>query len=111
MVVPNLCHDAHDCDLSVADDWLRTHVEDVLAGPDWRSGHLAVVITADEDDRTSDNRVLTVVVHPSQRSHVVSDHLDHYALSGLYSEVLRAPRLGRAATAPSMATSFGLPLR
>lgn len=111
MVVPNLCHDAHDCDLAVADDWIRTRLEEVLAGPDWRSGHLAVVITADEDDRNSDNRVLTVVVHPSQRGHLVTDRLDHYSLSGLYSAVLNAPGLGQAAAAPSMAKAFGLPLK
>jgi acid phosphatase len=111
MVVPNLCHDAHDCDLATADGWIRTQLEGVLAGPDWRSAHLAVVLTADEDDRNSGNRVLTVVVHPSQRGHVVADRLDHYSLSGLYSAVLQAPALGHAADAPSMAKAFGLPLR
>jgi hypothetical protein len=110
MVVPNLCHDAHDCSLRVADDWLRAELETVLAGPDWRSGHLAVVITADEDDRSSDNRVLTVVVHPSQHGNVVSAPLDHYSLSGLYSDVLHAPGLGHASSAASMAKAFGLPL-
>jgi acid phosphatase len=111
MVVPNLCHDAHDCDLTVADDWIRSQLEGVLAGPDWQSGHLAVVITADEDDRNSDNRVLTVVVHPSQSGHVVTDPLNHYSLSGLYSDVLHAPGLGQAAAAPSMAKAFDLPLQ
>jgi acid phosphatase len=110
MVVPNLCHDAHDCSLGVADDWIRAELGTVLAGPDWRSGHLAVVITADEDDRSSDNRVLTVVVHPSQHGNVVTDRLDHYSLSGLYSDVLHAPGLGHAPSAGSMAKAFGLPL-
>lgn len=109
-VVPDLCHDAHACRLPVADRWLRARLTTVLAGPDWRSGHLAVVVTADEDDRSSGNRVLTVVVHPSQRGNVVGTRLDHYSLSGLYSDVLHAPRLGRAGGAPSMATAFGLPL-
>src|SRR6478735_11758484 len=27
MVVPDLCNDAHNCDLSAADDWLRTEIE------------------------------------------------------------------------------------
>jgi hypothetical protein len=110
MVVPNKCHDAHDCHLSVADDWIRAELGDVLTGPDWRSGHLAVVLTADEDDRSSDNRVLTVVIHPSQHGRVVTEGLDHYSLCGLYSDVLHAPRLGRAAAAPSMAKAFNLPL-
>jgi hypothetical protein len=111
MVIPDLCHDAHDCGLRVADQWIRKQVGAVLAGPDWRSGHLAVVITADEDDKKSANRVLTVVVHPSQRHHVVTTRLTHYSLSRLYSEVLAAPPLRQAASAPSMARAFALPVR
>ena len=111
MLIPNLCHDAHDCSLSEADGWIKSQLDLVLAGPDWQSGHLAVVITADEDDHRSDNNVLTVVVHPSQQGNVVSSPLDHYSLSGLYSDVLEAPRLKHAVDAPSMAKAFGLPLR
>src|SRR3954454_10501512 len=50
LVVPNVCNDAHDCPLSPADDWFDTQMQKVFAGPDWASGHLAVVLTADEDD-------------------------------------------------------------
>ena len=39
MVIPNLCNDAHSCSLATADAWLRTAVDAVLAGPDWRSGN------------------------------------------------------------------------
>lgn len=43
MVIPNNCNNAHDCSL----------------------------LTADEDDKESDNIVLTVVIHPSQKGKVV----------------------------------------
>lgn len=110
MVIPDLCNDAHDCDLAVADRWLRTQIEAVMAGTDWRAGHLAVVVTADEDDRQQDNLVLTAVAHPSMHAAVVSTPLTHYSLARLYSEVLGAAPLGEAAAAPSMATAFGLDL-
>lgn len=110
MVVPDLCNDAHNCDLSVADQWLRTQVGKVMAGPDWRSGHLAVVVTADEDDDHQDNLVLTVVAHPSLHGAVVTTPLTHYSLARLYSEVLGSQPLAEAATAPSMARAFGLRL-
>jgi hypothetical protein len=110
MVIPNMCHDAHDCPLRVADDWIRSELTMILAGPDWKSGHLAIVITADTDDRKSDNRVLTVVIHPSQHAHVVTQRLDHYSLSRLYSDVVNAPRLNEAASAPSMSDAFDLPI-
>lgn len=110
MVVPDLCNDAHNCDLSVADTWLRNQIGMVMAGPDWRSGHLAIVVTADEDDHRQDNLVLTAVAHPSIHGAVVTTPLTHYSLARLYSEVLGAEPLGEARSAPSMATAFGLKL-
>ncbi len=112
MVVPNRCHDAHDtdCDLSDADTWLRDEVGAVLAGPDFGSGHLAVVVTADEDDHSQDNTILTAVLHPSQRHDVVTTHLTHFSLARLYDQVLAAPLLRHAADAPDMARAFGLPI-
>ncbi len=110
MVVPNLCHDAHNCSLATADAWFKNLMTKVQAGPDWKAGRLAVVLTADEDDYTQGNTVLTVVVHPSQDHHVVTTRLTHYSLTRLYDEVADLPYLHNAATAPSMATAFGLPL-
>ncbi|MER7073001.1 alkaline phosphatase family protein [Terrabacter sp. NPDC000476] len=110
MVIPDVCNDAHDCDLATADRWLRTQVEAVMSGPDWRAGRLAIVVTADEDDRHHGNVVLTTVAHPSLHSVVDTTPLDHYSLARLYSEVLGAPPLGQAATATSMASTFNLPL-
>ena len=109
MVIPNLCHDAHDCSLGTADAWFRGWMTRVFDGPDWRSGHLAVVVTADEDDRSAANTVLTVLIHPSQHAHVVSTALTHYSLTRLFEEVAGTPYLSGAATAPSMSTAFGLP--
>jgi len=110
LVVPNECHDAHDCDLAVADAWFRGWMEKMMAGPDWRSGRLAVVLTADEDDMSRDNLVLTVVAHPSLRGKVVSERLDHYALTRLLEDVAGAPYLGNARTATSLGDAFGLPV-
>ena len=108
MVVPNLCHDAHDCPASTADSWLRRTLRGVLAGPDFASGRLLVVITADEDDHSEGNLVLTTLVNPQLRHVVVRRPLDHYSLSRLYSEVLGATPLRRARSAPSMVRAFGL---
>ena len=110
LVVPDTCHDAHDCSLSTADAWFRNLMTKVFVGHDWRSGHLAVVLTADEDDGSAGNRVLTVVIHPSQRHHVVSAPLNHYSLTKLYEQVAHTSYLGHASAAPSLSRAFGLPL-
>lgn len=110
MVVPNLCDDAHDCSLRTADAWFAGWMTKIFAGPDWASGHLAVILTADENDNSPGNTVLTVVIHPSQTAHVVSSPLNHYSVTRLYEDVASVPYLSDAATAPSMSQAFGLPV-
>ena len=110
LVVPDACHDGHDCDLAVTDAWMREHVGLAMSGPDWKAGRLAIVITADEDNRLSGNRVLTTVAHPSLHGVVVDRPLTHYSLTRLYDEVLGAVPLRGAAGAPSLAHEFGLPV-
>jgi acid phosphatase len=110
MVVPDICHDAHNCSLAIADAWLHQEVGLAMSGPDFRAGRLAIVLTADEDDGSQGNTVLTVVVHPSVHHLVVGSPLTQLSLSRLYSEVLGTAPLRDAATAPSMATAFHLPL-
>jgi len=109
MVVADMCHIAHDCPLATADAWLKTEVGPVLAGPDFRQGRLVVVITADEDDHSGDNRVLTVVASRDMRAHqVVATPLSHLSLSRLYAEVAHFTPLRGAAGAPSLAQAFQL---
>lgn len=108
MVIPDLCHDAHDCALARADAFLRRYVGMVLAGPDWRSGRLAVVITADEDDSHHGNRILTVVAQPSLHGVVVHQRLDHYSLTRALAEVAGTAPLRHAATARSLLAAFRL---
>jgi hypothetical protein len=108
MVIPDMCNDAHDCSLATADRWLRREIRRVMRAPDWTSGQLAVVVTADEDDRAHDNHILTIVAHPRLHHDVVSRRLDHYALSRSYAEVAGIAPLGEAAHAPSLLGQLGL---
>jgi hypothetical protein len=110
MLIPNLVSDAHDSSLAHADRYLKTWLPTLMSGPDFRSGRLAIVVTADEDDHSSDqNRVLTVVLSRSVRHVVVSRTLTHYSLTRLYNTVCQeGSYLGKASTAPSMRTAFGL---
>lgn len=108
LVVPNLCNDAHDCSLTIADRWLKGWLPAILTSPDFTSGRLAVVVTADEDDESSGNTVLTVVLHAKSPGGVVTAHLTHYSLSRLYSQIIGVRPLADASTAPDMQAAFGL---
>lgn len=108
MVVPDLCHDAHDCSLSTADGWLRSWLQLVMAGPDFRAGRLAVVITFDEVEGSGGGNVLTVVVHPRVRGAVVSQPLSHYSWCRWMTDLVGQPPLSGCRSAGSLGTAFGL---
>jgi hypothetical protein len=116
LLIPNTCSDAHDggpnCNLGVADAWLQSQLSTVLSSGDFTDGTLAVVVTADEDDHSSGNTVLTVVLQADLDGSgtVVSTPLSHYSLSRLYSEVVGAAPLREAASAPDLGAAFHLPL-
>ena len=108
MLIPDLCHDAHDCRLATADAWLKPWLQQIEAGPDFRAGRLAIVVTFDEDGGLSGNLVLTAVMHPTRRGVVVTRRLDHYSLSAAASRLVGAAPLRRAAGTPNFLAAFGL---
>src|SRR5436190_5407313 len=108
MAVPNLCNDAHSCSTSTADAWLHDWLLRVMTGPDYRAGRLAIVVTFDEDDRSSSNNVLTVVISPAT-SHVRSSAAyDHYSWLRCADDMLGLPPLRAAAAARSLCPAFHL---
>ena len=107
LLIPNLCHDGHDCSLASADTWLRTWVPALLDGPDYRAGRLTIVITFDEDDYHAGNVVLTTVISPGIKHATASRRLSHYSWTRWMDEALGTAPLRQAATAPSLAGAFG----
>ncbi|MEU6216279.1 alkaline phosphatase family protein [Streptomyces sp. NPDC047022] len=58
-VVPNLCSDMHDCSVSTGDTWLKNKLG---AYATWAKTHNSLlVLTFDEDNRLSGNRIPTVL--------------------------------------------------
>lgn len=108
LLVPNLCNDAHDCPLSVADGWLKSWVAALMSGPDWRAGRLAIVVTFDEDEDTGKGRLLTAILWPGLRHKQVSARLTHLSWTRWMTDLVHAPPLRSSANAPSLGAAFGL---
>ncbi|MEO9221776.1 MAG: alkaline phosphatase family protein, partial [Mycobacteriaceae bacterium] len=108
VLIPDLCHDGHDCSLGTADDWLRQWLPVVMAGPDYQAGNLAIVVTFDEDDSSGPNTVLTTVIAPNGAHVRSSEALTHYSLNGYLAELGGAPPQGASASAPSLRAAFGI---
>ncbi len=100
-ITPDRCHDTHDCRVSVGDDWLRQEVGLIIASPAWKSNGV-LFITWDEDDGSSDNRVLTLVVAPGMTHKSSQKFYTHYSLLATIEDLLGVGRLGEAANATPM---------
>ena len=100
-ISPDLCHDEHSCPVSTGDQWLRGTVGLITRSPSWQPGSV-LFITWDEDDGSSDNRVLTLVVRPDQGRAVSSVAYTHYSLLATIEGLLGLPRLANAAQAAPM---------
>jgi hypothetical protein len=112
-VTPNACNDMHGAvqcrngEVATGDAWLSHWLPEVLAGPDFRSGRLAVVVTWDEGS-SADNHIATVVLS-RRTSHVrATQRWNHCSTLRTVEEILRLPLLGCAADASSMRAAFGL---
>ena len=43
-LVPNLCHDAHDCTLDSADTWLRTNIKPLIDSPRFQQDGMLIIL-------------------------------------------------------------------
>jgi hypothetical protein len=110
VIVPNLCHDEHDCSLSVGDGWLSNWLPVILGTTQYRAGRTLVLVTYDEGtQRAGHDPVYTVVIAPSVRPHtVVSGTYSHFSTLRTSERVLGLPLLGHARTARSYRRPFHL---
>jgi hypothetical protein len=94
LVVPNLCHDMHDCPVSVGDAWLGRFLPPLLRVP-----RTAVFVVFDEA-YSPGNGVPALALGPLVRpaSHFRSP-MTHYGLLRTIEDGLGLPRLGRSARA------------
>jgi hypothetical protein len=106
LIVPNLCHDMHDCSIAEGDAWLRTFVPRILDSPEWQSGGV-LVITFDEGDEADDYRVATIVAAPGVGPGLRSDTAHtHYSLLRTIQEAWGLDCLGESCEAGTLDEFF-----
>ena len=110
-VTPNLNNDMHDGGtIPQADTWLAGWMAQIAAGPDYRSGHLVVLVVWDEGsgDGNVASTVAMIVMSPyiaaGTRS---STYFTHYSFLKAAEDVAGVSELGGAITANNLRTAFG----
>jgi Phosphoesterase family len=78
MVVPNLNDDMHDGTVARGDNWLKEHVDPYVQ---WAKTHNSLlVLTFDEDDNTTANRIPTILVGPMVKPGNYAGTVNHYSV-------------------------------
>jgi acid phosphatase len=96
-VVPNLCHDMHDCSVAAGDAWLRTHIGGYAR---WAMSHDSLLIlTWDEDDGSRSNHIATIFAGQLVVPGTYRQPITHYNVLRTIEQAYRLPRLGRTTTA------------
>ena len=107
LIVPNLCHDMHDCSVADGDRFLGDLVPRLIEDPAWAENDL-LVITFDEGtggDRAND--LLTLFVGSRVRPEFTSSvRYDHYSLLRTLEDAWRLGCLAETCTAPAMTDLF-----
>ncbi|MER8014382.1 alkaline phosphatase family protein [Streptomyces griseoluteus] len=96
-VVPDLCGDMHDCSVSTGDTWLKNKLG---AYATWAKTHNSLlVVTFDEDNRLSGNRIPTVLYGQSVTAGSTSSATyNHYDLLRTLEDMHGLPHAGNAAS-------------
>jgi acid phosphatase len=102
LVVPNLCHDMHDCGADDGDQWLKSFLRPVLRSSELNHG--VVFIVFDEGDKGDTvgggGHTVALAVGPTVRPRSrVGLRLNHYNLLRTIEDGLGLPRLGNSRSA------------
>ena len=122
-ITPNLTDDMHNGTVADGNKWLSSHLSAILNSAEYRNGSTAIFITWDEGEgggyasgehcatNTSDVscHIATLVISPSTKAGTRSGTLfNHYSLLATAEQLLGLPKLGLAASYPTMTKAFNL---
>ncbi|MBV9332763.1 MAG: acid phosphatase [Candidatus Eremiobacteraeota bacterium] len=80
IVVPNLCHDMHDCSTQTGDQWLKTNLPPFLKYGKNHDG--LFVLTWDEaaPDKNGQNQIATLLIGPMIKPGKYAQKISHYSV-------------------------------
>ncbi len=108
-ITPDICYSAHDCDLDLADAWLKQQTDKLYPVLESSGEPFLIILTWDEGQGThsccglpesAGGRVATVFISPQVKTNFKDETpYSHYSILKTISESWGLPRLGHAADA------------
>jgi acid phosphatase len=99
-VVPNICHDMHDCSVASGDAWLAKNLPPIISYNSTHGGLL--IVTFDEADNDSTNHIATIMIGPMVHHLWHTGYITHYSVLRLIEANFHLPYLGYSYYAPAI---------
>ena len=100
LVVPDICHDMHDCSVSTGDTWLAKFLQPLLANEQLLGGVVFVVFDEGVTREEGGGRVAALALGPEVEPHSRAVRAStHYGLLRTIEDAWALPPLGRSAQA------------
>ena len=102
-LIPNLCHDMHDCSIAEGDRWLSQTVD---AYARWARTHNSLlIVTFDESESSNDrdNHIATLAVGQRVTQGTCTRRTDHYGLLRTLEDLYGLSPLGNSARTTGVA--------
>lgn len=80
IIVPNLCHDMHDCSTMTGDTWLKQHLPPILNYNKTHSGLLILTWDEADPDANGKNQIPTLLIGPMITPGKYSQKITHYSV-------------------------------
>jgi phosphatidylinositol-3-phosphatase len=96
-VIPNLCHDMHDCSVATGNAWVHTHI-----GPyaTWAmTHHSLLIVDFDENDYGPGNHIPTIFYGATVRPGRYGELITHYSVLRTIENLYGLRPIGQAAGA------------
>ncbi|HEX7102978.1 MAG TPA: alkaline phosphatase family protein [Nitrolancea sp.] len=111
LIVPNLCHDMHDCPVSDGDSWLQNWLPaHILNTPTWNQTNSAVIITWDEGTSGTGGggHIPTIIISKqTPAGYASTTPANHYTLLRTIEDAFGLGCLQASCTNGNLAQFFG----
>ena len=97
LVVPDRCHDMHDCSIAIGDLWLSRFLPPLLQSPALGNGAVFVIFDEGETNKGGGGRVAAIALGPAVRPATRDDEAaNHYALLRTVEDTFGLTHLGHS---------------
>jgi len=102
-IVPNMCHDMHDCSTRTGDEWLAKNLPPIVAWNAKNDGLLIVTWDEADPDPDGSNRIPTVLVGPMVRPGTSAANVNLYNLTRTIEWAFGLPCIADECKTPPLA--------